>query len=66
MSATPSALRQRATAAIVPLASRRARRAETVDPRLEPFLRSLAELVWRDIHRELEQAKHAPSRDPRP
>ena len=55
MSATPSALRHTAHVAIVPLARRRPVGSEAVDPRLEPFLQAMADMVWRDIHRELEQ-----------
>lgn len=55
MSATPSALRRPAHMAIVPLARRRVSTTKAVDPRLEPFLQALADMVWRDIRRELEQ-----------
>ena len=66
MSATPSALRHTAHVAIVPLARRRPVGSEAVDPRLEPFLQAVADMVWRDIQLELEPQANAPRRNPRP
>ena len=55
MSPTPFALRRPVPVAIVPLAHWRARQDEAVDPRLEPFLQAVADMLWQDIRRELEQ-----------
>ena len=63
MSTAPAALRYRATAAIVPLARRRPVGSEAVDPRLEPFLQAMADMVWRDIRRELEDGLDKKSTD---
>ncbi len=62
MSAAPSTLRRPANVAIVPLAHRRERKAEAVDPRFEPFLQALADMIWRDIRRELEATDEKISR----